>query len=409
MRRLALLLVACVWVAAPSCGRTDLDTMVPGAGGTMLLGGMTGTGGAFSAGGIVATGGLVSASGGAVGNGDTHASGGIVGAGGSVSGVGGSLSTSDLDSCSSDAGCLSSCIWITAPTSSSQCTANYCCGMTWLSQKRCDANRAAWASYCPSQSPTSFLCPCYETCKNEVFGCFGGRCTTPCPPAGSAGGSTAFPHASGGNSGNDGDGGIGATVGSSSSGGARDTGGGTVVLPPASDASVTAISGPFTSVSVGSDCACGVRVDKTIACWVVGGYGTCEPPSGTFSAISLGFSASCGVETLGTISCWNDVTDQNGLVEPPTGTFTSVSTGDSVLCGIRTDGTVACSGSFVTVGDSTPPSDTFTAVSVGTLVVCGVRTDGTLACWGHTSDVSRLRRAPSPLSHSACKGDLRVG
>ena len=105
-------------------------------------------------------------------------------------GTGGS--TSDLDSCSSDSDCLSSCIWVTAPTNSSQCTANYCCGMTRISQRRCDANQAAWASYCPDQSPTSFPCPCVAMCQGEMFGCMGGRCTTSCPPTADAAPDVAF-------------------------------------------------------------------------------------------------------------------------------------------------------------------------------------------------------------------------
>jgi len=353
MRCLTSLLFASVLVGVPCCGRTGLGTVVSGAGGTKAPGGIVATGGA-------------------------RATTVMSGTGGSPSTSVGSTSTGDLDACSSNDDCTTSCTWTTAPTDSSQCFAEYCCGSNWMSKRRCEANRAAWAIYCPNQSSKFIDCPCITMCDTPAqtitLGCVGGKCEFVCsPPVLGTGGSTAFPQASGGYTGNDGAGGRGGT------------GGGIVVSPPATDASVTATSGPFTAVSVGSDCACGIRVDKTIDCWAIGNYGTCEPPGGTFMSVSLGYSGSCGVDTLGTMSCWSDVTDEHGLVEPPSGTFTSVSTGDSVLCGIRTDGTVACSGSFVTDGDSTPPSGTFTAVSVGTLAVCGVRTDGTLACWGHTA------------------------
>jgi hypothetical protein len=168
-----------------------------------------------------------------------------------------------------------------------------------MSRRRCEANQAAWAIYCPNQSSTFIDCPCITMCDTPAqtitLGCVGGKCEGVCsPPLGGTGGSTAFTQASGGYTGNDGAGGIGGTIGSSSSGGAGGSitsggaGGGIVVSSPATDASVTAIVGPFTAVSVGSDCACALKADKNIACRVVGGYGTCEPPSGTFISVFLG-------------------------------------------------------------------------------------------------------------------------
>ena len=165
MRHRASFLMACVLMFAPGCERTRLAHLAGGTGGWAALGGVTSTG-------VAAPGGSTSTSGGVVSGGGVQAAGGVIGTGGS---------TSDLDSCSSDAECLSSCIWVTAPTNSSQCSADYCCGMTRISQKRCDANQAAWASYCPNQSPTSFPCPCLQMCQNETFRCTGGRCATSCP------------------------------------------------------------------------------------------------------------------------------------------------------------------------------------------------------------------------------------
>ena len=123
MRRLASFLVASVLVAVPCCGRTGLGTAVPGAGGTKALGGITATGGA-------------------------PVTGGMPGAGGSASTTVGSTSPGDLDACSSDDDCTTSCTWTTAPTDSSQCFGEYCCGSNWMSKRRCEANRAAWAIYC---------------------------------------------------------------------------------------------------------------------------------------------------------------------------------------------------------------------------------------------------------------------
>ena len=65
--------------------------------------------------------------------------------------------------------------------------------MTWLSKRRCDANQAAWATYCPNQSPEYCPCPCvFHSCPNQVYGCFGGRCTAGCLPAVDAASDVAF-------------------------------------------------------------------------------------------------------------------------------------------------------------------------------------------------------------------------
>jgi hypothetical protein len=291
------------------------------------------------------------------GDGGSRAAGGVIGTGGSPSTSGGSTATTDLDSCSSNADCLSSCIWITAPTTSNECTANYCCGMTWLSQKRCDANRAAWATYCPNQAPTSFPCPCVQLCQNETFSCIGGQCSTSCTPV----------VASGGASGNGGHSGM----GEANSG----TGGSSAIGIPA---------GAFLSVSVSDELftpanACAVRTDGTLACWGDDTFGKATPTAGTFTSVSVGSSAACGLKTEGTIVCWGDNT--HGEATAPAGTFTSVSAGDNYACGLRADGTITCWGDN-TYGKATPPTSVFKSISAGLWTGCGVRDNGTVSCWG---------------------------
>jgi hypothetical protein len=213
MRCLDSLLFASVLLAVPCCGRTGLATVVSGSGGTMAPGGIAATGGA-------------------------SATAGMSGTGGSPSTSIGSTSTGDLDACSSDDDCTTSCIWTTAPTDSSQCFAEYCCGSNWMSKKRCGANQAAWAIYCPNQSSTFIDCPCITMCDTPAqtitLGCVGGKCEFVCsPPVVGTGGSTVFPPGNGGYTGNDGAGGMrGADAGSggsfvtgSGSGGSSGTGG----------------------------------------------------------------------------------------------------------------------------------------------------------------------------------------
>jgi hypothetical protein len=312
---------------------------------------------------------------------------------------GGTTSTTDLDSCSSDADCLLSCIWITAPTTSNDCTAQYCCGMTWLSQKRCDANRAAWASYCPTQAPTSFPCPCVQLCQNETFSCIGGHCTTSCPPVGSSGGA----------SGNGGGGGVGGANAGSGGSSASSIPIGAFLSVSVSDGDGWSVpgyacgvrsdgtlacwgdntggeasppAGTFTSVSAGVSVACGLRTDGTIACWGDNTDGEASPPAGSYASVSVGANYACGIQAAGTIACWGDNT--YGEASPPSGVFTSISAGYSFACGVRANGTVACWGNSGSI--ASPPSGSFLSVSVGYAVACGLRTDGTVSCWGGNGD-----------------------
>ena len=215
MKRIALLITFVL-----ACSRTPLGLHAPDGGSP----GVAGSGGSVvvtpASGGSSGTGGAVGGSGtfgGAGGVGGAPATGGMISNGGAISASGGSVFTGDLDSCSSDADCTTSCTWTTAPTDSSQCSAYYCCGSNWMSKRRCEANQAAWAIYCPNQSSTFIECPCAVMCdagaQTFTFGCVGGKCEVVCsPPLGGAGGSTVFPPASGGSSGSGGGGGMGGAI-----------------------------------------------------------------------------------------------------------------------------------------------------------------------------------------------------
>jgi hypothetical protein len=187
MKRLAMLV--CMVLA---CSRTPMGLHAPDGGSSRFGGAGGGEAGARASGGSPGNGGAIgvatpTGSGGSLphssssGVGGVRSTGGMAGTGGSTLASGGSTATTDLDACSTDADCLSSCIWVTAPTNSSQCTAFYCCGMTQISKRRCDHNQTAWASYCPNQAPENQPCPCVALCQDPVFGCFGGQCAVACP------------------------------------------------------------------------------------------------------------------------------------------------------------------------------------------------------------------------------------
>ena len=98
--------------------------------------------------------------------------------GGSGTASGGTASVGALDTCASDADCMT-CQWSTAPADSNQCDSGwYCCYVVPLTQARCSANEAAWTTNCPNTN--HLLCPCaYEVCS---VACVGGQCMGSCGP-----------------------------------------------------------------------------------------------------------------------------------------------------------------------------------------------------------------------------------
>jgi len=195
MCRLTSILIVSVWVLTPSCGRTNLDAVVAGDGGTMALAGLGGS----------------------------QATGGQIGTGGTSAGAGGS----SPDTCYSDSDCVR-CIWETTPANSNDCTGSYCCGGMVSTRSRCELNQASWTFYCPNQFPAADVCPCFfPTCSGQAIAalsCVGGECGLRCPPIGGAGGAVLStggkPGAGGSNSASGGVSGRGGSGGNSSTGGA---------------------------------------------------------------------------------------------------------------------------------------------------------------------------------------------
>ena len=65
-------------------------------------------------------------------------------------------------------------------------------------------------------------------------------------------------------------------------------------------------AGRFVAIRTGSEHACAVRSDGTLACWGSDHLGQSSPPSGSFASVSLGWSFTCGVRLSGELECWGD-------------------------------------------------------------------------------------------------------
>ena len=64
------------------------------------------------------------------------------------------------------------------------------------------------------------------------------------------------------------------------------------------------------SVSTHAEFNCGVRTDRTLACW---GYGIGLPPVGLFVDVSTGGSQACAVRTDGSLVCWGSIDTRMGF------------------------------------------------------------------------------------------------
>ena len=163
-------------------------------------------------------------------------------------------------------------------------------------------------------------------------------------------------------------------------------------------------AGRFRQVSVAVEGfhACAISVGSTVECWGKNEVGQSEPPSGTFIDVSTGDGRSCGVRSDRTIACWgrsleDGSTGGGAQFETPSGTFEKVSTAGDYSCGIRTNQTITCWG-WNDYGAHTPPSGTFTDLSVGSGHACGIRSDQTMACWGG-GEGSRGSTTSYPVGH----------
>jgi hypothetical protein len=142
---------------------------------------------------------------------------------------------------------------------------------------------------------------------------------------------------------------------------------------------------------------CGIRTDRTLACWGHDDHGQTTPPPGTFRRITSAGSQSCAIRTDGVTLCWGNV-----ATAPPSDNFVSISLDDHHGCGLRQDGKVRCWGSdrrfqlrpppelafederftsFAVAGDESHPAGEVYTLQ-GETHACGLREDATLRCWG---------------------------
>jgi hypothetical protein len=122
---------------------------------------------------------------------------------------------------------------------------------------------------------------------------------------------------------------------------------------------------------------------------------TLTAATGSFVKVMVGSVATCGIRTDGEVQCHGPV--PSGFVFP-TGTFidydvdyASPSVVGAFACGVRPDGTVACFGDNLdgrAPATRTAATGSFTRVETGAYHACALRTDGRLECWGNPNAVA---------------------
>ena len=156
------------------------------------------------------------------------------------------------------------------------------------------------------------------------------------------------------------------------------------LLDPLLAASFQAPKGQFTDISTGANLVCGIRADRTVACWGPTFSGETDAPLGHFTAIAAGGAHSCAIRTDNTAVCWG--ANQQGQSNAPDGHFTAIAAGDIHSCAIKTDQSAVCWGANTVgqeyAGQSNAPDGHFTAIAAGGAHSCAIRTDNTAVCWG---------------------------
>ena len=138
----------------------------------------------------------------------------------------------------------------------------------------------------------------------------------------------------------------------------------------------------FVYISVGNGTACGLRPGGEHECWGVNGR-VIQIPSGDYTIVNADNPlALCGVLRGGSVECWNPGIDPPTRFDIPGSVYTQFSSGYSNTCGLRTDGGLECWAwqEGHPAGDA--PEGVFTSVSSGRDHACGVRIDRSVECWG---------------------------
>ena len=125
----------------------------------------------------------------------------------------------------------------------------------------------------------------------------------------------------------------------------------------------------FTDLDSGYDHSCAIRsADQGLTCWGLNLYGQLNAPDGQYKKVSVGTNTACAIKADDTLACWGrGAANENGefgQAIAPEGTYVEVTVGGHHACAVHTDGHVVCWGAgspnypddgLRHVGQATPP------------------------------------------------------
>jgi len=154
----------------------------------------------------------------------------------------------------------------------------------------------------------------------------------------------------------------------------------------------------FIDIHAGANNVCGLTKVGIVRCYGNATAGVNTVPTGPYQGVSTGTDVACGVKRDHTIACWGDGTNPVISALPPSITDADhVSVGLNHACYVTTTGTLTCWGDN-TFGQAAVPADVNTASAVwwlsaggrSTCVISGSSADnmvppGQLTCWGEST------------------------
>jgi hypothetical protein len=180
--------------------------------------------------------------------------------------------------------------------------------------------------------------------------------------------------------------------------------------PPGASEPDTAL-GAFAELSCGDYHACGIRDDRSVACWVHSEperIDPLEPPAGSFVQVDTGTFFACGLGEDGAVSCFGDeVASARGYA--PFGTFDAVAVG-GFACAVDGGFVDTCWGGATNTTNGfvwlDAPLRASGGISVGMSRVCGLRSGGnSLDCWdlsGRRTSIGGAFDDVSAGGHQVC-------
>lgn len=165
----------------------------------------------------------------------------------------------------------------------------------------------------------------------------------------------------------------------------------------------------FSMVTSGEDFTCGIKsADGAAHCWGWNQYGQVNDVTTEVGMkhISAGTKHACGIKSDKSIACWGLNADNQAT--PPSGTdFRTVEAGGEHTCALKMDGNVECWGSNAK-GQCSPRTEDLpmSQITSGHLHSCGIRAhDNIVVCWGSNfepdengNDIWRGQAMPPPAS-----------